>query len=416
MFASVLQTDGKIVVGGGASPPGVNTTGSFIMARYNTNGTLDASFGVNGLVHTQIANGGTFYAMEIQPDGKIIAVGSINTPSSIIATIARYDSYGNLDSTFGTNGIVETATNPLECQFTSVGLQPDGKILAAGNTIFDSYINHTCFLLVRYLSNGSLDPSFGNNGIDTTGKLGLKSFSFGMNLLSDGKILLAGSRKDPVGGFSIARYNQNGGLDPTFGTGGMVSTAIGNPLKDLGRAMTVQQDGKILVTGPVYPIVGEPQLGLARYTADGTLDSLFGTNGIVNVDLGYNLNYGDGIVLQPDGNILVSAQWAVTDAVNKFAVARFIGGDFPVGVPVSIEPRLVKIYPNPASDYIRIETTTLLSKRNLSIYNDEGEEVLNLPETGCKMIVDISKLSNGVYYIKLTGSEGVETGRFVKIN
>ena len=150
--------------------------------------------------------------------------------------------------------------------------------------------------------------------------------------------------------------------------------------------------------------------GLAIFQALNTCEKKV----IVKVDLSNNLNYGDGIVLQPDGNILVSAQWVVSDAVNKFAVARFIGGDFPVGVPVNVQQGTIKTFPNPAIDYITIETTTLFSTGDLKIYTDEGEEVLNFPETGCKISVNVSSLATGVYYIKLTGSERAETGRFVK--
>ena len=418
IFASSLLPDGKILVGGGSAPPGSGGISRNILARFNPDGNLDTTFGIQGLVYTQITNDACIYALALQSDGKIIAAGtSNNTVNSLpVSTILRYDSLGNLDPSFGNNGIVTTLASPFMCQFTSVGLLTDGKIIAAGTTLYDNNPYHSCFLLVRYLTDGSLDSTFGINGIDLSGKLGAQSFSFALKILPDGKSLLAGRRMDDAGGFAVAKYNPDGGLDTTFGTGGSVATAVGDPLKDVCRAMTAQPDGKILLTGIAYPASGIPLVALIRYTANGTPDNLFGTNGITTADMGFILNYANGIALQPDGKILISSMSYNSTSQNKFVMARFIGGDYPVGLPVSKQNGTLTSYPNPVIDHITIETASTRPQGNLVIYNVAGEEMLNLSTTSSKIDLNVSNLEAGIYFIKLTDDKGVETGRFIKID
>jgi uncharacterized delta-60 repeat protein len=416
IFASILLPNGKIILGGGAAPPGVGGVSRSILARFNNDGSLDTSFGVQGLVYTLITSGSDIYALTRQTDGKIVAAGTSNNLNGYpICTMIRYDSLGNLDSDFGTNGIVTTMVNPVFCQFTSIGLLPDGRIVAGGSTINGNYLNHISFLLVRYMHDGSLDPTFGDQGIDLSGTLGETSFSFGLNICTDGKIILAGRQADASGGFAAAKYNPDGGLDQTFGNQGSVTTSLGNPLQDLCRAITVQPDGKILLTGVSYPVSGSPLLGLIRYTANGILDSLFGTNGITTTDMGNDLNYGTGITLQPDGNILVSSSFSIDYNQNDFAIARFIGGDYPVGVPPGFQSENLKIFPNPVVDNLNIDNPSGATNGNLSIYNITGLEILNLPITGPKLSINVSFLQDGVYIIKYHSPKGVETGRFIKI-
>jgi uncharacterized delta-60 repeat protein len=413
--ASVLLPNGKILIGGGAIPPGPGSHSRFMIARYNANGTPDHTFGTNGFTYTQINDNSAINAMVVQQDGKIIAAGSSSSPVPLVSTIARYDSTGQPDLTFGTNGIVTTVANPNMSQFTSVGLLPDGRIIAGGTTLYDNNQLHTCFLAVRYHTDGALDLTFGTNGIDMTGVLGLTSMSSALSILAGGKFLLAGEQKDNEGGVAVARYNADGGLDPSFGTAGKVVLAIGDPQKDLGKAMTIQPvDGKILVTGVIYPVFGNPLLVVIRFTADGVLDVLFGDAGFKTIDMGLVLNYGDGICMQPDGKILFCSMYADSDLPNDFALARLIGGDFPVGIPGKLQQGTVKTYPNPVTDKLMVETSSVKTGGNLCIYNIAGEVILNVPVTGSKMSVDVSKLETGIYFVRVTGAGGMESGRFVK--
>lgn len=411
IYAAALQANGKIVVGGGSAAPGPGSTYRFTLARFNSNGSLDHTFGVNGFAYTSINSNSTIYALAIQPDGKIVAAGSSNGPVPLVSTIARYDSTGVLDATFGTNGTVTTIANPNMSQFTSVGILPDGRILAGGVSLYDNNQLHTCFLAVRYHPDGSLDATFGNSGIDISGVLGVSSMSNSLSLLSGGKFLLAGQQKDIEGGVAVARYNADGGLDLTFGTAGKVVLAIGDPQKDLGKAMTIQPDGKILVAGVIYPIFSGPLLAVIRFTADGVLDVLFGDSGFKTIDMGLALNYGDGICMQPDGKILFCSMYADSDVPNDFALGRLIGGDFAVGVQGNLQQLTLKSYPNPVTDKLTLEFSSSQIQGNILLYNVKGEEVLSVPVTGTKMTINVSQLQNGVYLIKY----GTEIGRFVKI-
>jgi len=148
---------------------------------------------------------------------------------------------------------------------------------------------------------GDLDPSFGTGGLVTTDFGGRGDFGLAVALQSDGKIVAAGN-SSAVGVFSVnfalARYNANGTLDPTFGTGGTVLTSFGGPLS-AAADVAVQPDGKIVAVG-----IAGSDFGTARYNADGTLDSAFGVGGLVTTDFGGS-EQANGVALQPDGKIIV---------------------------------------------------------------------------------------------------------------
>src|SRR5262249_39493683 len=198
----------------------------FALARYNSNGTLDTGFGTNGKVITAFDFPGNFdrvFTIVPQPDGKFVAVGSTVNLFANFA-LARFNANGTLDTSVGTGGIVTTAFG-VSAEATSAVVQSDGKIVAAG---FANLGGGDYFALVRYNGNGTIDASFGTGGKVTTAFLS-QGFSLAqansVALQPDGKIVAAGIAA--VGGgydFALARYNSNGTLDPSFGTGSLVTT------------------------------------------------------------------------------------------------------------------------------------------------------------------------------------------------
>jgi len=252
-----VQPDGKIVAAGTLSSP-VSLT-DFALSRYNTDGTLDLSFGVGGRVTTDFAN---FYdfasSVAIQQDGKIIAaVGAVISPYSNFA-LARYDSDGTLDLSFGNGGkvttaFVTTAFGQVSAQAYSIALQQDGKIVVAGVANIDGGED---FALVRYNSNGTLDVSFGTGGkvttdFDLVGQGFSFAFASSVAVQQDGRIVAAGDAYIDGGrDFALARYNNNGTLDASFGTGGKVNTNFsGSTFADFANSVAVQPDGKIVAAG-----------------------------------------------------------------------------------------------------------------------------------------------------------------------
>jgi uncharacterized delta-60 repeat protein len=322
-YGIALQSDGKIIVAGGA-----NLTGSddFGLVRYNTDGSLDTSFGTGGKVRTvfSASNSEHATAIAIQSDGKIIAVGSANTSGSYDFALARYNTDGSLDTGFGTGGklVIDIGTGSADLP-SAVALQGDGKIVAVGET---NTANHIDFAMVRCNTNGSLDTSLGTTGIIVT-DIGSDTAdtAFAVTLQGDGKILVAGkSISTGYPDFALLRYNTNGSLDAGFGTGGKVVTDIGSDTNDIASTMALQGDGKILLAGR-YGVGGaNPDVAVIRYNANGSLDAGFGTGGKVMTDIGTtSADEGTAMDLQSDGKILVAAQFYSASAGYDFAVLRY---------------------------------------------------------------------------------------------
>src|SRR5262245_33812191 len=217
-----------------------------------TGGTLDASFGTGGRVTTTI--GGNFdfaRGVVVQPDGKIVAAGVAMGDLGSDFGLTRYNSDGTLDTSFGINGIATTDFGGNFEGAWSVALQEDGKIVAAGLTTL-SGINQ--FALARYNSDGTLDASFGTGGRVTTGFPGASvANAFSVALQPDGKVVVAGwTNIDGGADFALARYTSTGSLDASFGTGGRVITAFADS-QGLSLAgvfsVAVQPDGNIVAAG-----------------------------------------------------------------------------------------------------------------------------------------------------------------------
>jgi uncharacterized delta-60 repeat protein len=275
----VQQPDGKIVAAGSSYN---GTSWDFALGRFNTDGTLDTTFGVSGVVLTAMAKRDDFaHAVALQADGKIVVVGYVAEEFIFAAprprfAVARYESDGTLDVTFGNNGgkVLTSlgepdASGPMDAFAHAVVIQPDGKIVVGG------YANQPTppvnqAIVVRYLSDGTLDTSFGASG-KAVASFGSMSHGYALALQPDGKILLAGRATGPsVFDLAIARFDSGGMLDASFGNGGKVQVAVG--MHAQARAVLVQPDGRIVLVGPE---------AVARLTANGQLDGSFGVSGVV---------------------------------------------------------------------------------------------------------------------------------------
>jgi uncharacterized delta-60 repeat protein len=239
-YSIEIQADGKILAAGYCEIGGSLV---FALTRYNINGSLDNTFGNGGIVTTLIGIASVANSIELQADGKIVVGGSINVGGSGVIALTRYNTNGSLDNTFGNSGIV---SNPIGTNgdATSIEIQADGKIVVGGSS---SVSGSVVIALTRYNINGSLDNTFGNGGIVTT-SIGTDSYASSIQIQADGKIVAAGS--SGVGGsavFALTRYNTNGSLDNTFGNGGIVTTPIGT--NSWASSIQIQADGKIVAGG-----------------------------------------------------------------------------------------------------------------------------------------------------------------------
>jgi uncharacterized delta-60 repeat protein len=319
-YSVAMQTDGKIVVGGYSGNYGLE---DYAVWRYNTNGSIDNTFGTGGRTVTPVCSGtDRGQCVLLQPDGKIILTGYSTGGQYPAMTTVRYLTNGTIDTTFGTQGIVITNLpgNGPSYAWTAA-LQTDGKIVVGGIGPTPPYGE---LALVRYNSSGTLDMSFGTNGMLTTDMSGSNNYNtaFGIQLQPDGKIVASAYVYDGTRyKFGVARFNTDGSLDNSFGTNGKVISTIG--FDDVANGIALQQDGKIIVCGYTWrPGYTDTDITLVRYNTDGTLDTSFGNAGVVIDPDSLNYGYLRVVTIQPDGKIIGAGQYGIPGA-NDFLAVRF---------------------------------------------------------------------------------------------
>ncbi|MGH8237526.1 MAG: Calx-beta domain-containing protein [Steroidobacteraceae bacterium] len=370
-----IQRDGKIVMVGGS-------TSDFVLARYNTNGSLDTTFGTNGKVthsmltgsseeiaravaiqtdgkivvaghtgqfgrpgrpagnrfdhaivrynangsvDTTFGNGGVassligrIFAMALQADGGIIVVGDAPQPEDMM--VARYNPNGNLDLTFGEGGFRLFDLGPLGAELAeNVAVQSNGAIVFSGpHTKQGETVREQHTAVVRLDSGGDPDASFGTAGVLI---LDASSVADGLAVQGDGRIVLVGDAGTATLGvrqFATMRLTSNGTPDSSFGTDGRVNTAI-TPRSDTARSVALQQDGKIVVAGSSNN-QANPNFAAVRYNVNGTLDASFGTASMLTVDFFGFTDVAENVAVAPDGKIVLGG--LARNNVDGYGLAR----------------------------------------------------------------------------------------------
>jgi uncharacterized delta-60 repeat protein len=240
---------------------------SFLPTASAADGDLDTTFGTGGIATTHL---GSLYdygeSVALQSDGKIVTAGYFYNGTDYDFALVRYNNDGTLDTSFSGDGIVTTDIGNLGDFATSIAIQSDGKIIVAGNSLTSGNYK---FALVRYNTDGTLDTSFSGDGKVTTA-LGVSDDRFySIGLQSDGKIVAAGSSYDDTGSifdFALVRYNTDGTSDSSFSGDGKVITAISG-LEDSATSVVLQSDGKIVAAGYSYNVDTSIDFTLVRYVA-----------------------------------------------------------------------------------------------------------------------------------------------------
>jgi uncharacterized delta-60 repeat protein len=335
--ALAVQPDGKILLAGSLSL----RLGGYqsAVARYNPDGSLDAGFGAGGKVVTEFGIGlQDLRALAIQPDGKVVVAGYTTAMGGVGGfLIARYDAGGVLDPSFGVGGAVVldlAAGGSGSGLANDVVVQPDGKIVVAGGAV----IHPSSFILVRLGPDGSPDPSFGSGGVvrSLTGLvsgLGVDS----VELQPDGKLVAVGASA-AAGPFAltVARYAPDGSLDPSFGTGGVATADFEGEEQAVG--LVRQDDGKLVAAAWVSEPSGIYGLRLARFDDVGVLDASFGTGGkILSSFLGRS-SQAKGLTIQADGKLVAGGRGSGDGTSIDFALARYVTAVPVLDVSLDVRP------------------------------------------------------------------------------
>lgn len=316
-FDFVLQPDGKMVAAGTSYATVIGPNQSFLIARIKQDGTLDSTFSDDGLASTVVGFGySEARAVALQPDGKIVAAGISLGLSYGDLTVVRYNTDGTLDNTFDTNGIATLELGFVE-EAWDVALQPDGKIVVAG-TFRAPTLGIEDMLVVRLLSNGIIDSTFGNNGVVFTDYTADQGYD--VELLPDGRILVAGGA---IAGFNgkvlLARYLTDGTPDSSFNGTGMLVSNLGTMAT--ARTMGIQADGKIAIAGSVYA-GGTFNFLVARYHSDGILDSTFSGDGFVATDISTHYDASMDLAIDSSWQIVIAGTTGTGNDYD-FALLRY---------------------------------------------------------------------------------------------
>ncbi|MCF8465685.1 MAG: T9SS type A sorting domain-containing protein [Flavobacteriales bacterium] len=404
-----ILSSGKILVAGAAA----NAQYEFfaLVLRLNSDGTLDPTFGTNGVTLINLAPRDEFaYAMDIQSDGKIVVAGSAGDAlNKNMPVVYRLNEDGSVDSAFGTNGMTALPVSEIDNDFSSVSIRTDGTIVASGHisqALTPQGQQNFDVLVAKFLPNGQLDVNFGTSGLVVTSvSQTLSEEAYGM-VISEGEILVCGYSLSSTYLYQhfIIRYKANGDLVTTFGNNGIVLSDL--TIGTVAYDMALDNDGRILVTGYVGTSFADLDFFLAAYEDNGSLDITFGNQGMVRTDAMGDFDEAYGIFVQPNGSIVLAGKGS--NGANNDAVVMRFANDMATEISKATDEDQVSFYPNPATDVLNI--TGLAGNGMVSVLNTIGQELLTVPfQNSDRMILNLSELTSGVYLVQIRTENGITT-------
>ncbi len=403
----LVQPDGKTVALGN----GRNTSiagSKFAMVRFNEDGFRDTSFGDEGKVYSEFSAQYSYVSTgALQSDGKILIGGRTYIPSKGRSfLLQRYNTDGTSDLNFGEDGSVTTSfEEDNTCELLAMGVQSNGKIILAGKA-------NDRFTLIRYLSNGDLDLDFGSEGIVQTELQGKSEIS-DIIIQPDGKILVGGhmrvSSPSTQSVFALARYNSNGTLDTSFGLNGKVTTEL--EFEDYTiyyneskiYSLVLQDDGKIVAFGRLGTLDYLAVFVTVRYNIDGSIDTSFGNNGVVRTSSTDNFWIARRAILHPDNKLLVLGYF-MDNETSGYALARYHLNGGTVGIEKVVNTNdPIKVYPNPSLGVFSVSSSEY-SISKLKVINLLGQEVWEQTTSLVKgevANVNLSSENKGIFFLHI---------------
>ncbi|MGE0635057.1 MAG: T9SS type A sorting domain-containing protein [Bacteroidia bacterium] len=413
---AIESETGKIVAAGYSMSHGDANKGDIAIARYNPDGSLDNSFSGDGKLITVLGTiPSAAYALGLQSDGKIVVAGIVfNNGQYENFVVIRYNNDGTFDNTFNSVGVLYIELSQMDDRANALVIQEDGKILISGYSYNNTNPSNQ-FAMVRINQDGSIDNSFGINGVMTTHFGSVEDYSYSIALQDDNKIILAGySFNGSHSDFALARYNENGSLDNTFSGDGLLTTNFNGTSFESISSVIIQPDGKILAGGASTDesLVGF-DFALARYNSDGSLDNTFSSDGKLITQISTNINDQiNSLALQQNGNIIAAGYSYGPSGMENFTITRYLS-QLSVGtINFSNENLRANIYPNPIIEESILEYS-LTTNEKLSLFLvDVGGNIVKtffseqLRNKGLnKEYFNVSNIQPGEYFLQLSNQK-----------
>lgn len=395
-MAVVIQTDGKILVAGGV----LNSSAIFevLLIRLNTDGSFDNTFGTNGVSVTSIV-GGNDMAQDVIVDeaGKILIAGTAdNTEFNVAPMLARFNNDGSIDNTFAAGGSMLMPVVAMDNEFTSICLQDDGKILASGHYSTTDWRYRT--LLARYNADGSIDPSFADNGVSIIDVNGIDDEFFGMEINSQGEIIAGGFSNHSNSSFDmlLMKFDTNGNPVTDFGTNGIVEFhhSAYNVIYDL----KIQPDDKIVVTGSIGEFApGDNDWALLRFKDDGSIDNEFGTDGLVLTQFFGEQDEAQSLAISGNEHIYVGGKTLNSaSGIRDFTVARYTNDMDVANKPIENSALTISTMSN---GLFHLKSDVNASE--LIVYNLGGSKLGTFSVKDSECTVDLRNQPAGIYMFRL---------------
>ncbi len=408
-YSCIAQDDGNILVSGIS----MDNFGGFemLLIRLDEYGVIDQTFGESGIARFDYGAGEDMaFAMAMQEDGKILLAGHISNENfQKEPAVVRFNDNGTLDESFGDNGVAKITVTETDNEFAGIQIQSDGKIVADGH--ISNGLNWFSLLMARFDTDGNIDTTFGDQGIVNMNLNNVDDEFFDLRLTMENEIIATGfttTQDDLNFHLLVMKFDQNGSLVNGFGDEGMI--ILGESPYNVGYALEILPDDKIIVSGSCgekAPM--DSDWGIWKFNADGSLDQTFGNEGIVTTDATMEFDEALGVAIQDDGKIVAAGKFR-SGSVN-FGVARYLN-ELTVSVPEIILTHNISVNPNPAGKngnlYLAVELAVpqTLSLRIVSLsgkiimdrslgYHAAGNyrENFTLP----------SNITSGLYFIQVNG-------------
>lgn len=462
---TIFTTDSKILSLGYYYKNNSSLTYDWALTKYNFDGTLDNSFGTNGVVFNTDTVNGFPVTMVIQPDNKILVVGDKYYDHIEIAPdvwagvyksfIARYESNGIPDFTFGDNGLVVMDFNSISSGFSSLAVLANNQIVVGGS------VGSTTILL-KLNSDGSVDYSFGNSGLVAFEDPNFMFLISDFQLLKDENILCYGAEFlgydptfwEPYGRIAVLKLDTNGEFVSSFGNNGIVfieneyeygmpycsksveiknhqiilggdrillklnsDGSLDNTFGNQGIArhsypfvdMDVEENGRIYIAGSKVINIYDYGYSVCRFNANGIFDGTFNNMGYFDINPSNNNDYVQCVTFQSDGKLLLSGSVRTNGSAN-FAIARLIVDDVETSI-TSINFADVKIFPNPVRNELHIESGEHKINR-VEIVDLSGKAIYRFNNS--RNQINVSALPQGVYFVKIETERGAVTRKLIK--